>query len=48
MNTSKIGNFILKLRKENKMTQQELADKLFVTDKAVSKWENGVSQTKRY
>lgn len=38
MNTSKIGNFILKLRKENKMTQQELADKLFVTDKAVSKW----------
>ena len=41
MNTSKIGNFILKLRKENKMTQQELADKLFVTDKAVSKWENG-------
>ena len=41
MNIDKIGKFILKLRKENKMTQQELADKLFVTDKAISKWENG-------
>lgn len=41
MNTDKIGKFILKLRKENKLTQQELANKLFVTDKAVSKWENG-------
>ncbi len=41
MNTEKIGKFILKLRKENKLTQQELANKLFVTDKAISKWENG-------
>ena len=41
MNYEKIGNFILNLRKENNMTQQELADKLYVTDKAVSKWETG-------
>lgn len=41
MNSEKIGNFILNLRKENNMTQQELADKLYVTDKAVSKWETG-------
>lgn len=37
----KISSFILNLRKENNMTQQELADKLHVTDKAVSKWETG-------
>ena len=30
---------IIKLRKKNKMTQQELADKLFVTDKTISSWE---------
>lgn len=41
MNQEKIGKFIAKLRKEKKMTQQELAQKLNVTDKAVSKWENG-------
>ena len=43
MNQEKIGKFILKLRKENNMTQQELADKLNVTDRAVSHWENGRS-----
>lgn len=36
-----IGGFIAKLRKEQGMTQQELADKLCVTDKAVCKWECG-------
>jgi len=41
MNQQKIGNFILELRKEKNMTQQELADKIGVTDKAISKWENG-------
>ncbi len=41
MNQIKIGEFIAKLRKEKKMTQQELADKLSVTDRAVSNWENG-------
>lgn len=39
----KIGNFILELRKERNMTQQELASKLNVTDRAVSHWENGRS-----
>lgn len=39
----KIGKFILKLRKEKNMTQQELAEKLNVTDRAVSHWENGRS-----
>ena len=41
MNQDKIGKFIQELRKEKKMTQQELADKLSVTDRAVSHWENG-------
>ncbi len=41
MNQEKIGRFIAKLRKEQNLTQQDLADKLQVTDKAVSKWENG-------
>lgn len=41
MNQQEIGKFISKLRKEKEMTQQELADKLGVTDKAISKWENG-------
>ena len=41
MNQDKIGKFILELRKEKNMTQQELADKIGVTDRAISKWENG-------
>lgn len=41
MNQEKIGKFILKLRKEKNMTQSELASRINVTDRAVSKWENG-------
>lgn len=41
MNQEKIGKFISQLRKEKNMTQQELADKLGVTDRAISNWENG-------
>ena len=41
MNQEKIGRLIAECRKEKKMTQVELADKLRVTDKSVSKWENG-------
>lgn len=41
MNQEKIGKFILELRKEKDMTQQTLADKLGVSDKTISKWENG-------
>ena len=41
MNQEKIGKFILELRREKNMTQQELADKIGVTDRAISKSENG-------
>ncbi len=41
MNSSKVGKTISFLRKHYNMTQHELADKLGVTDKAVSRWENG-------
>ena len=41
MNQIKIGQFIAALRKEQNLTQLELANKLGVTDRAVSKWENG-------
>ena len=43
MNQEKVGKFIAKLRKEKNMTQQELANKLNITDRAVSHWENGRS-----
>lgn len=43
MNPESVGQLISKLRKEKGMTQQELADKLQITDKAVSKWERGLS-----
>lgn len=43
MENNKIGNFIAKMRKEKNLTQQQLGDKLYVTDKAVSKWERGKS-----
>ena len=35
------GAMIKRLREEKKLTQSELAEKIFVTDKAVSKWETG-------
>ena len=41
MNQEKIGKFIAKCRKDKKMTQLELAEKLGVTDKSVGNWENG-------
>lgn len=43
MNQEKIGSFIKKIRKDNNLTQKELADKLGVTYQAVSKWENGLN-----
>lgn len=42
MNAKDMGLFINELRKENKMTQMELAGKIHVTDKAVSRWERGI------
>lgn len=38
-------NIILKRRKQLGLTQQELADKLFVSNKVISKWETGVSHS---
>ena len=43
MDKERFGSFIAKLRRERKMTQQELAGQLHVTDRAVSKWERGLS-----
>lgn len=43
MDNRELGQFIAGLRKEKQLTQKELADKLHITDKAVSKWERGLS-----
>jgi len=43
MNNEATGALIRKLRKEKDLTQKELAQRLHVTDRAVSKWERGVS-----
>ena len=42
MDQVKIGRFIAKKRKENKLTQQDLANLLGISNRAVSKWENGI------
>lgn len=39
INNEKFGHFLAEVRKEKQMTQKDLADKLFVSDKTVSKWE---------
>ena len=41
MNQKEIGKFIASIRKEKNMTQQKLGDLLGVTNKTVSRWENG-------
>ena len=43
MNQNKIGAFISERRKAKGWTQNQLAEKLGITDKAISKWENGRS-----
>ncbi len=43
MDQLKIGGFIAECRKNKKLTQAQLSEKLGITDKAVSKWERGVS-----
>ena len=42
MDQVKIGKLIYGLRKEHKLTQQQLADRMNISDKAVSKWERGL------
>ena len=43
MDLIKIGKFISETRKKKNLTQEELAEKLYITDRAVSKWERGLS-----
>ena len=43
MNQIKIGKFIAECRKQKNLTQMQLAEKLGITDKAVSKWERGIA-----
>ena len=45
MDNQKIGRYIADKRKNKSLTQAELAARLGVTDKAVSKWERGVSHS---
>lgn len=43
LDKEKFGSFVSALRREKGLTQKELAEKLFLSDKAISKWERGVS-----
>ena len=43
MNQEKIGKFITEKRKENKLTQEQLAEQLNISKNAVSKWERGLN-----
>lgn len=45
IDNEKFGSFVAELRKEKHLKQKELAEKLYVSDKTVSKWERGVSQS---
>ena len=45
MNQIQIGRFIAASRKARNLTQRQLADKLAISDKTVSKWECGVSHS---
>lgn len=42
MDCAKIGKLIHSLRKEQQLTQQQLADRMNISDKAISKWERGL------
>lgn len=42
MDLIKIGKYIAFCRKKKNLTQEQLAEKLYITDRAISKWENGI------
>ena len=48
MDQIKIGKFIAEERKAKKYTQRELADKLSISDKTISKWERGGKGSKNF
>ena len=41
MDMQKVGNFLAQLRKDKNLTQEELGEQIGVTNKTVSRWENG-------
>ena len=43
MTKERLGTFIAENRRSRDMTQRDLAERLHITDKAVSKWERGLS-----
>ncbi|MCU6686449.1 helix-turn-helix domain-containing protein [Dorea acetigenes] len=45
MDSKVFGQFVAKIRKERGMTQAELGELIGVTDKAISRWERGVSHS---
>ena len=45
MDQIKIGKFIAECRKKVNLTQMQLSEKLGITDKAISKWERGISHS---
>ena len=45
MDQIKTGKFLAELRRERRLTQEALGEKLNVTNKTISRWENGVSQS---
>lgn len=45
MNQTAIGNYIARKRRERNLTQEQLADRLGVSNKTISKWETGVSHS---
>ncbi len=45
MDAKMFGAFLARVRREQGLTQAELAEQLHVTDKAVSRWERGVSHS---
>lgn len=48
MEQQKIGNFLKQLRKEKGLTQEQFAERFYISSRTVSRWETGVSQTKGY